>query len=39
VVRGALVGAARLEGKGLRPDPVTRAVCAAPRAMGIHVSR
>ena len=22
-----------------RPDPLTRAVCAAPRALGIHVSR
>ena len=26
-------------GRRARPDPLTRAVCAAPRALGIHVSR
>ncbi len=26
-------------GRGAAPDPLTRAVCAAPRALGIHVSR
>jgi glycine/D-amino acid oxidase-like deaminating enzyme len=39
VVRGAFLRAERLEGAGRRPDPLTRAVCAAPRALGIHVSR
>jgi glycine/D-amino acid oxidase-like deaminating enzyme len=39
VVRGALLRAERLQADGRSPGPVTRAVCAAPRAMGIHVSR
>jgi glycine/D-amino acid oxidase-like deaminating enzyme len=39
VVRGAFLRAERLYGEGRRPDPLTRAVCAAPRALGIHVSR
>jgi glycine/D-amino acid oxidase-like deaminating enzyme len=39
VVRGAFLRAERLQGAGRRPDPLTRAVCAAPRALGIHVSR
>jgi len=39
VVRGAFLRAERLQAAGRRPDPVTRAVCAAPRALGIHVSR
>jgi glycine/D-amino acid oxidase-like deaminating enzyme len=39
VVRSAFLRAERLHGEGRRPDPVTRAVCAAPRALGIHVSR
>jgi glycine/D-amino acid oxidase-like deaminating enzyme len=39
VVRGAFLRAERLHGEGRRPDPLTRAVCAAPRALGIHVSR
>jgi glycine/D-amino acid oxidase-like deaminating enzyme len=38
-VRGAYLRAERLAGEGRRADPVTRAVCAAPRVMGIHVSR
>ena len=39
VVRGAFLRAERLQAEGRRPDPLTRAVCAAPRALGIHVSR
>jgi glycine/D-amino acid oxidase-like deaminating enzyme len=39
VVRRAFLRAERLAAAGRRPDPVTRAVCAAPRALGIHVSR
>jgi glycine/D-amino acid oxidase-like deaminating enzyme len=39
VVRGALLRAERLEGEGRRPGVLTRAVCAAPRALGFHVSR
>jgi glycine/D-amino acid oxidase-like deaminating enzyme len=39
VVRGAFLRAERLEAAGRRPDPLTRAVCAAPRVLGIHVSR
>jgi glycine/D-amino acid oxidase-like deaminating enzyme len=39
VVRGAFLRSERLQAAGRRPDPVTRAVCAAPRALGIHVSR
>jgi glycine/D-amino acid oxidase-like deaminating enzyme len=39
VVRGAFLRAERLQAEGRRPDLVTRAVCAAPKALGIHVSR
>jgi glycine/D-amino acid oxidase-like deaminating enzyme len=39
VVRSAYLRAERLQGDGRPVDPVTRAVCAAPRALGIHVSR
>ncbi len=39
LVRRAFLRAERLEGAGRRPDPLTRAVCAAPKALGIHVSR
>jgi glycine/D-amino acid oxidase-like deaminating enzyme len=39
LVRGAHLRAERLQAEGRRPDPLTRAVCAAPRALGIHVSR
>ena len=35
----ALLRAERLQAEGRRPDPLTRAVCAAPRALGIHVGR
>jgi hypothetical protein len=38
-VRGAFLRAERLQAEGRRVDVVTRAVCAAPRALGIHVSR
>jgi glycine/D-amino acid oxidase-like deaminating enzyme len=38
-VRGAYLRAERLQAAGRRPGPLTRAVCAAPRALGIHVSR
>jgi glycine/D-amino acid oxidase-like deaminating enzyme len=39
VVRAAFLRRERMEEHGRRPDPLTRAVCAAPRALGIHVSR
>jgi glycine/D-amino acid oxidase-like deaminating enzyme len=39
LVRGAFLRAERLAAAGRRPDAVTRAVCAAPRALRIHVSR
>jgi glycine/D-amino acid oxidase-like deaminating enzyme len=39
VVRGAILRAERAYANGGRPDPVTRAVTALPRALGIHVSR
>jgi glycine/D-amino acid oxidase-like deaminating enzyme len=39
LVRGAFLRAERLQAAGRRPDPLTRAICAAPRALGIHVSR
>jgi glycine/D-amino acid oxidase-like deaminating enzyme len=39
VVRGALIRRERIEEDGRRPDPVTRAVCAAPRALGMHLGR
>jgi len=39
IIRGALLRAERLRAGGQQPDPVTRAVLAAPRALGIHVSR
>jgi hypothetical protein len=38
-VRGAFLRAERLQAEGRSPGPLTRAVCAAPRALGIHVSR
>jgi glycine/D-amino acid oxidase-like deaminating enzyme len=38
-VRAAFLRAERLEGEGRRPDVLTRLVRAAPRALGIHVSR
>ena len=39
VVRAAFLRRERLEEAGRRPDPLTRAVCAAPKALGIHVAR
>ncbi len=39
IVRGAFLRAERLQQAGRTPDPLTRALCAAPRALGIHVSR
>jgi glycine/D-amino acid oxidase-like deaminating enzyme len=39
LVRSALVRRERIEEEGGRPDPLTRAVCAAPRAFGIHLAR
>ncbi|MGH2970420.1 MAG: amine oxidase, partial [Solirubrobacteraceae bacterium] len=39
VVRAAFLRRERLEAEGRRADPLTRAVCAAPKALGIHVSR
>jgi hypothetical protein len=39
LVRSALLRAERLQGEDRRPDPITRAVCAAPRALGVHVGR
>ena len=39
VVRAAFLRKERLEEQGRRPDLLTRAVCAAPKALGIHVSR
>jgi glycine/D-amino acid oxidase-like deaminating enzyme len=39
LVRGALVRRERIEEDGGTPDPLTRAVCAAPRAVGMHLAR
>jgi glycine/D-amino acid oxidase-like deaminating enzyme len=39
LVRGALVRREHAEELGGRAGPVTRAVCAAPRALGIHLAR
>jgi len=39
IVRRALLRAERRLDAGRAPDPLTRAVTAAPRALGIHVSR
>jgi hypothetical protein len=39
VVRGAILRAERMYAQGGRPDPLTRAVASAPKALGIHVSR
>jgi glycine/D-amino acid oxidase-like deaminating enzyme len=39
LVRGALVRRERIEEDGRTPDPLTRAVCAAPRAVGMHLAR
>jgi glycine/D-amino acid oxidase-like deaminating enzyme len=39
LVRGALVRRERIHDEGGRPDPLTRALCAAPRAVGMHLAR
>jgi len=39
LVRRAFLRKERLEVAGRRVDPLTRAVAAAPRAMGMHVAR
>jgi glycine/D-amino acid oxidase-like deaminating enzyme len=39
LVRAALVRRERIEQEGGHADPLTRAVCAAPRALGIHLAR
>jgi glycine/D-amino acid oxidase-like deaminating enzyme len=39
LVRAACLRRERLEAEGRAPGPLTRAVCAAPKALGIHVSR
>ena len=39
IVRAAFLRKERIEAAGRRADPLTRAVCAAPKALGIHVSR
>ena len=39
LVRSALVRRERIEEDGRNPDPLTRAVCAAPRAIGMHLAR
>jgi glycine/D-amino acid oxidase-like deaminating enzyme len=39
LVRSALIRCERLAEEGGRADPLTRAVCAAPRAMGMHLGR
>jgi glycine/D-amino acid oxidase-like deaminating enzyme len=39
LVRSALVHRERVEEEGGRADPITRAVCAAPRAFGLHLAR
>jgi glycine/D-amino acid oxidase-like deaminating enzyme len=39
VVRSALIRKERIAENGERADPLTRAICAAPRAMGMHLGR
>jgi glycine/D-amino acid oxidase-like deaminating enzyme len=39
LVRSALVRRERAEEAGGRADPLTRAICAAPHALGIHLAR
>ena len=39
VVRSAMLRRERAEERDARADPLTRAICAAPRALGIHVAR
>jgi glycine/D-amino acid oxidase-like deaminating enzyme len=39
LVRSALIRRERVAENGGRADPLTRAICAAPRAMGMHLGR
>ncbi len=39
LVRAAFLRRERIESQGRRADPLTRAITAAPRALGIHVGR
>jgi glycine/D-amino acid oxidase-like deaminating enzyme len=39
LVRSALIRRERAAENGSRADPLTRAICAAPRAMGMHLGR
>jgi glycine/D-amino acid oxidase-like deaminating enzyme len=39
VVRSAMLRREQADERGARADPLTRAICAAPRALGIHVAR
>jgi glycine/D-amino acid oxidase-like deaminating enzyme len=39
LVRSALIRRERAAENGERADPLTRAICAAPRAMGMHLGR
>jgi glycine/D-amino acid oxidase-like deaminating enzyme len=39
LVRSALIRRERAEERGRTADPLTRAICAAPRAMGMHLGR
>jgi glycine/D-amino acid oxidase-like deaminating enzyme len=39
VVRSALIRKERTAENGDRADPLTRAICAAPRALGMHLGR
>jgi hypothetical protein len=39
LVRGALIRCERAAEQGGRGDPLSRAICAAPRAVGIHLGR
>jgi hypothetical protein len=39
LVRAALVRRERIQEEGREPDRLTRAICAAPGAMGMHLAR
>jgi glycine/D-amino acid oxidase-like deaminating enzyme len=39
LVRNALVRRERAQERGQEPDPITRGICAAPRALGMHLAR
>jgi glycine/D-amino acid oxidase-like deaminating enzyme len=39
LVRSAMIRCERAAEAGARADPLTRAICAAPRAMGMHLGR